>query len=190
MSKLSKKGKLILNLGCGTAKILGAINIDVEKSCQPDLILDFKGPLPFPADFVDKIYFFHVIEHIEAKFHESVLREFRRILKPAGEIYISYPEFVSCAQNYISNFRGQREFWKNTIFGRQLYASDFHVSLMDSREFQILLDKVGFGNIVITNESEEEKYNSLAYATKIGPKLTYEDCVNEEIFQKQTLGAE
>jgi predicted SAM-dependent methyltransferase len=190
LKRLSKQGKLVLNLGCGSNKIKGALNIDKEKSCKPDMLLDFAKDLPFPNDFVDKIFFFHVIEHIKEVDHLDLLKEFRRVLKKDGQLYISYPEFVVCAKNYIDNVGGHRDFWRNTIFGRQLYPSDYHIALMDSRKFVNLLDQAGFGNILVVEESKQEPYNSLAYATKIGPKLTYEDTLNLEIFGKQTLGAE
>lgn len=186
MNRLSQQRNLILNLGSGSNKIKGSINIDIEDSCKPDLVCDFRHILPFPNDFVDKIQFFHVIEHIESKFHEGMLNEFWRVLKPGGQLYISYPEFVAVAKNYINNERGLKEFWKNTIYGRQLYKSDYHVSLMDSRDFFILLDNCGFKNIVITEESKEEKFNSICYATKGGKKFTYEDSVNLTIFGKIT----
>lgn len=180
---------MILNLGCGSNKVEGAVNIDLEKSCKPDLILDFRTSIPFPADFADKIYLFHTIEHIEEKFHETILKECHRILKPSGSILISYPEFTTCAQNYIRNFKGQRDFWKATIFGRQLYPSDYHVSLMDSSFFSSVLYKCGFGSILCSPESEEEKFNTLVSAVKSETRLTYEDTINKFIFGIETHGA-
>lgn len=147
------------------------------------MVFDFRNHLPFKSNIVDKINFFHTIEHIEAKFHEGMLKEFWRVLKPNGQIFISYPEFVACAKNYINNDKGQRKFFSHTIYGRQNFPSDYHVSLMDSREFFTLLGNCGFKNIVITSEKPEE-FNSIAYAVKGGKKFTYEDSINLTIFGK------
>lgn len=154
----------------------------MEKSCEPDILWNFDKGLPFPDDFVDEINLFHVIEHIQEKKHLPLLKEFFRVLKNNGSVYISYPEFVVCARNYINNVQGIRDFWKATIFGRQLYPSDYHVTLMDSRGFYNLLDDAGFKNIVITEESKEEPHNSICFALKGGRKFSYEDALRYHIW--------
>ena len=173
---------LKLNLGCGKEKIEGCVNIDVEPSCNPDLVLDFiRDPLPYKEDEVDRIYLFHVIEHIPEVFHEKLLEEIRRVLKWDGKVYIAYPEFTECAKNYMENKQGKKEFWKNTIYGRQLYPSDFHVALMDTPDFIYLLRKVGFDHIIHKPETNEP-YNTLVCCMKGEPMMSYEDVLAKEIF--------
>jgi len=89
-----------LNLGCGSQKIKGYVNIDVEKKCRPDLVCDFiKKPLPYKPESVDQVLLFHTIEHIQRRYHRLLLWQIWRILKPGREFLIAFPEFRRCFQN-------------------------------------------------------------------------------------------
>jgi predicted SAM-dependent methyltransferase len=172
---------LNLNLGCGKSRIEGCVHIDVEPSCEPDLVLDFvSNPLPYDDSSVDRVFLFHVIEHIPEVRHYALLKEIRRVLKPEGTFWVSYPEFKVCALNYISNHRGQREFWKNTIYGLQRYPSDFHVALMDTDAFRNLLTEIGFQNIEARPE-KNETYNTIVQCSKGEPMNSYEDLLVREV---------
>lgn len=158
---------LILNLGCGTTKIDGAVNVDVEPSTKPDIVCNFtEQPLPYGNDEVDKIYLFHTIEHIVKPKQARLLYEFNRVLKVGGELYISYPEFIECAKRFIDNTGGKREFWERTIYGRQLYPADYHVALMYTPYFIEFLREAGFTNVKATSEPVPNEYNTIVYATK------------------------
>lgn len=170
------KKQVKLNLGCGANKIPGYVNIDVEKSCKPDLIVDFiNDRLPFKAGSVDEIVIFHTIEHIGKHFHSRIFNEAFRVLKSNGKLYVSYPEFWKCAQLWHKNWKGMRDFWEKTIYGRQLYPSDFHVCIMDPFELSITLQVCGFKNIQHTPELKE-KYNTITVAERADHKyVTYEE---------------
>lgn len=170
-----------LNLGCGTNKIPGFLNVDTEKTCKPDILCDFVSKkLPLKSGTVDEIVFFHCIEHIRKCFHKRILTEIWRLLKPGTQVFISYPEFSKCYKNWATNFRGKRDFWEKTMFGRQLYASDYHVCAMHTPEFKDLLKDCGFESI--TNISEEiEPHNTIVTATKGLKPLNYEDLIRADI---------
>lgn len=155
-----------LNLGCGSNKIKGYINIDCEKSCKPDKVWNFiKKPLPFRKNSVKEILFFHTIEHIRKIYHKQLLLDFHRVLAPGGHLYISYPNFWECAQRWHDNTAGQRTFWEATIYGRQLYGSDFHVCAIDPNELTFMLTEAGFIDIK-TNPECLEEFNSITVAVK------------------------
>jgi SAM-dependent methyltransferase len=161
---------LILNLGCGSNKIEGAVNVDIETSCKPDLIHNFTHvPLPYGEGSVDRVYLFHVIEHIPKKLHRFVLSEISRVLKPGGEFYVSYPEFIECAKRYIENTEAKRDFWEATLYGRQLYESDFHVALMFTPHFLESLREFGFSRVIAHPEPEE--YNTVVFAVRANGKV-------------------
>jgi SAM-dependent methyltransferase len=170
-----------LNLGCGSVKIPNCVNVDVSEECKPDVVADFKKRLPFPDDSVEKVLFFHVIEHIEEKYHDAVFDEIHRVLKPEGTLLISFPEFLKVAENYRTNHLGMRDFWKATIYGRQLYSSDYHVSLMDSSEFKIRLEERGFTNVAVQSE-KREPWNTVVSCKKGAIPKSYEEILAEEIF--------
>jgi len=171
-----------LNLGCGTTKLQGYLNIDAEKSCKPDLVLDFvKKRLPQKDGMVEEILFFHCIEHIQKSKHRDILLECSRVLKPGGKIYISFPDFWECAKRWHDNVSGQKRFWEATLYGRQLYPGDFHVCAMDTAELILMLYECGFGGIKAVPETDEP-YNKLVTAVKVRDALpTYETLVAQDI---------
>lgn len=178
LKKLKKQSRpLKLNLGCGKSKIMGCINIDIEKSCKPDLIHDFtKKELPYKKNSINEVYFFHTIEHISKRLHREILQEIHRVLEPGGRVYISYPEFTKCVGNWITNHRGMRQFWEATIYGLQRYPSDYHVCIMDSQEFTQLLNEVGFTKVAHGPESKED-YNTIVSAVKSTSYVSYEELI-------------
>lgn len=176
-----------LNLGCGASKIPGYLNVDVEDSCKPDLVHDFtKAPLPFESGVVDEVLLFHTIEHISKKYHSTIVNEIHRVLRPGGQFFCSFPEFRKCFANWERNAGGQKEFWEATLFGRQLYPSDFHVCIMDSHDFAIFLRNSSFIDIKVAPEPTET-YNTIIVATK-GPKLIeYTSQVEEDMLKFQLV---
>lgn len=159
--------ELKLNLGCGEVKIPHYVNVDVEESLKPDVVCNFiKAPLPFEDSTVDEVLLFHCIEHIEKRLHGRIYCEIFRVLKPNGRFLLSFPEFTKCAENYITNYKGMREFWEQTIYGLQRYPSDFHVSAMNSKEVSYLLRDIGFFSIVFCPEPPPNEYNSIVSSKK------------------------
>lgn len=168
-----------LNLGCGSNKIEGFINIDVEPQCKPDLICNFvHEKLPFKAGTVEEVVLFHTIEHINKFWHTRILAEVWRVLKPSGSFLISYPEFLKCVKNWRTNYRGKKQFWEATIFGRQLYPSDFHVCIMHTPDFVRLLSDCGF--IKITSQPESgDTFNTIVGCIKGVRVPNYEDLIKD-----------
>jgi predicted SAM-dependent methyltransferase len=169
---------MTLNLGCGTRKIEGCINVDTFG--KPDVCANILH-LPFKSETIDKIYLFHTIEHIEDIKHYDLFMEFRRILKDNGELIISYPEFTKCAQNFIENKNGDRVFWGRTIYGRQSYPGDYHVALMYTPWFKNFLRDVGFNDIKDFPEPGEP-YNTVIKCKKDIRPLSLVERYKRDIF--------
>jgi SAM-dependent methyltransferase len=171
---------LKLNLGCGSTKLEGYVNIDVEPACQPDLVLNFVTErLPYESETVDEVVMFHTIEHIQRHLHVRILSEIHRVLKNGGQVILSYPNFWICAQYWKENYQGQRDFWHATIFGRQLYPADYHVCAMDPTELEILLRDIGFERVRSLPE-KTEVYNSITTGFAIDTK-NYKDLLVEDL---------
>jgi SAM-dependent methyltransferase len=155
-----------LNLGCGNNKIEGCINIDVEESCKPDIVHDFtKAPLPYETSTVDEIYFFHTIEHIRKPAHGFILQEIYRTLKIDGRVFISYPNFEVTSTYFLDNHQGKRDFWEATLFGRQLYPSDYHVCAIIPSYLELMLGELGFEKC-LTKPEKGQEFNSVTTAVK------------------------
>ncbi len=84
--------KKIINFGCGTTTMKGALNIDCVKLPNVDQVVDFgKFPYPFPDNSIDEIHMYFVLEHLND--HFKVIKEIYRILKRGGKVYIRVPHF-------------------------------------------------------------------------------------------------
>lgn len=177
---IATRESLKLNVCCGANKIPGYVNIDINEDLDPDQVADVRLGLPYQSESIDEIVFFHAIEHIESQYHEFILSEFWKLLKYSGALYISYPEFKRVAKNYIENYRGMKDFWKNTIYGLQRYPGDYHVSLMDTVDFCEILKLTGFIDIEYCAEPNED-YNTVICCKK-GPIVrSYESLLNTEV---------
>lgn len=162
---------MTLNLACGNNSIKGCINVDkfVDKC---DIKCDITN-LPFKDGSVDTVFLFHAIEHFEELKQIDLLKHIWQKLKPEGRLVLSYPEFTKCAQNYINNYKGMRDFWKATIYGRQLNPGDYHYTLMDSVFFKDLLAQLGYKNITVQPEPNEP-YNTVVKCQKGNLPITQE----------------
>lgn len=81
---------LFLNIGAGSKKIQGFINVDIEPGA--DIVTDVTKGLPFEDNSVDGIYSEHFIEHLSQDDGCFFFRECRRILRPGSVIRIATPD--------------------------------------------------------------------------------------------------
>lgn len=87
--KITKK-LVKLNLGSGSKRINGFVNVDKFKHPNVDIVHDLNVfPYPFKSDSVDYIFMSHALEHLDNPF--NVLLECHRILKLGCELYIVVP---------------------------------------------------------------------------------------------------
>lgn len=180
---------LILNLGCGENKLEGCVNVDCEKATNPDLVLDFRRePLPYEDGAVDEVWMIHCLEHIEFPFWEGIFKEVARVLKPNGIYLLAYPEFSECAKRFISNTGGQRSFWRATLYGRQLYPSDYHVCPVFSPDLKEMLENHKFYRVKFEPESEREPYNTILVARRDPDFITRESVLTKELRLVNTSG--
>lgn len=177
------KKSIKLNIGCGENKLEGFVNIDVEPRVKPDLVHDVVTTrLPFKENSVDIVHCIHNIEHIELKHWHNVLADFWRVLKPKGKLYLAYPEFEICAKYFVTNHQGQKDFWRATLYGRQLYPGDFHVTPVVTKDLAKVLHFCGFDGIKHTPEPEHD-YNTFLVCYKDKRSETKEDIIKKAIFK-------
>lgn len=176
--------KLSLNIGCGENRLEGFINIDcVENNVvKPDLVLDILTQnLPYDAGTVDEIWMIHALEHIEMRHWAYLLQGFKNVLKDNGALVLSYPEFGECSKRFLNDTNKQRNFWRATLYGRQLYDSDYHVVPMHSDEIKEILEVAGFYRINYRPESTNEPYNTIMCGYKNPAPITREQVLIREL---------
>lgn len=96
---------LQLHLGCGNIYKAGWVNIDAyfTPPCTPDLTLDLRQSLPFPAGTCAEVYSEHFFEHIPyPEGAVSNLRETWRVLHPGGRVSIGVPDPIPVITAYLA----------------------------------------------------------------------------------------
>lgn len=175
-----------LNYGCGERKIEEFINIDIEPSIKPDLVCDLrKDAFPFENESIDEIWCLHNIEHIEIHYWPHIFYEFNRVLKLDSTLVLAYPEFDICVKYFLENYRGMKHFWQATLYGRQLYLGDYHVTPVQSPVLSQHLNMSGFVDIKWAPDDIAE-YNSFMKAKK-GIVLNRENIIRKEVFGKSLV---
>lgn len=77
----------ILDVGCGDAKVPGAIGIDKADLTGVDVVHDLNQfPWPLDDETFDEIYMNDIIEHLDDSI--KVMEQVYRLLKPGGKVYI------------------------------------------------------------------------------------------------------
>ena len=92
------QGRTALNLGCGLKRISEAVNVDITRETNPDVIHDLNQmPWPLPADHFREVLAYDVIEHLEDFI--AALEEIHRVCSHGAVVRITVPHF-SCANAY------------------------------------------------------------------------------------------
>jgi predicted SAM-dependent methyltransferase len=142
-----------LNLGCGLDKKQGYINIDIRKEVKPDLIWNLENiPYPFESNSIEEIIAKDVLEHFPFRKVENILKEWFRILKPQGKLYIQTPDLIAICYKVILN---NNYTWKDIsywVYGGQDYNENFHKSGFTIPTIRKLLESIGFKIEKIEND--------------------------------------
>jgi predicted SAM-dependent methyltransferase len=111
-----------LNLGCGDKILDGYVNVDVvasRRGVKPDVICDLRRLTAFDDGCADEILAVHVVEHFWRWEVTEVLREWTRVLMPAGRMIVECPNLLSAASELLDDPElragagpeGQRTMW-------------------------------------------------------------------------------
>lgn len=83
-----------LNLGCGSRKLDGFLNVDNSPHCEPDLLLDLENlPWPFETASAQEIVLTHVLEHLgqTPAVYLGIVGELYRVCAPGALVRITVP---------------------------------------------------------------------------------------------------
>lgn len=160
-----------LNLGSGSDKREGYINVDSNKQFKPDKIGDVRK-LSFKDNYADEILARDILEHIPISECQKTLLEWKRILKPGGKLIIQVPNLDTISRglrNKKTNVIKRFDLIKR-IFGGQDYSGNFHQNGFTPGTMEICLKSALFKYIKI-NPIEDLKdptypYNLVARCIK------------------------
>lgn len=149
-----RNSPLRLHLGCGTVRLPGWVNIDMDGG--PDLQLDLRFGLPFPDGSVDLIHTEHMLEHMCLSDGKLLMAEGYRVLRLGGTMRIGVPDLEKIVQRYSApGWRDQawvqdRNFdWIDSPVA--LINTSFrgweHLYLYDETELRLRLSQTGFADV-------------------------------------------
>ena len=108
-------GGLILNIGAGSTRLPGAVNLDLLDGPNIDIV-GADEQLPFQDASVDLVVLQEVLEHVARPMH--MLREIARVLRPGGHVYCQTPF-------QIGFHPGPSDYWRFSRQGiEQLFGSE------------------------------------------------------------------
>jgi predicted SAM-dependent methyltransferase len=138
--------KMYVHLGCGEIDWPKFINVDV-RAYEHIHYLHKVDELPFFKDnSADLIYVSHCLEHIPFRNTNTVLNEWRRVLKPGGTLRISVPDFESLLRIYEDNNHDMNSILY-PLMGAQDYRFNFHYNAFNFESLKRLLLEAGFSKV-------------------------------------------
>jgi len=153
-------GANVLHAGCGSGQVDTDVNeyvmvtaLDVSakaltmykrvnKSIPNERIIQANiFSLPFDDETVDGIYNLGVVEHFTKDDIQTILREFRRVLKAGGKVIIFWPPTFGVTTNFLDGVH----FILNNILKKNIKLHPDEISRLQSKEYaKSLCEPVGY----------------------------------------------
>lgn len=136
-----------LHIGCGERFLPGYKHLDARKFPHVDYVTDKLDNLEMFADnSVEEIYACHILEHFtRSAMKGGMLKEWHRVLKPAGVLRIAVPNFEAIVEEYLSS--RNLESVMGLLYGGQNYEYNFHYQTYDFKRLSEILKRAGFTDI-------------------------------------------
>lgn len=137
-----------LNLGCWHRSIPGFINIDLCDFPHIDYNSSIDDLSMFKDNTVDLIYSSHSFEYFDRQKAVSVLKEWRRVLKPGGTLRLAVPDFDKLIKVYQKTEKLEKIL--GPLFGRmEINTPDgpqmlYHKTVYSFSSLKIVLEENGF----------------------------------------------
>lgn len=127
-----------LNIGAGADTEEGWTAWDID-DCN------LAQRITLPDASVDEIRASHVLEHIPRAETLPTLKEWKRVLKPGGRLFVAVPDFDRIVSAMLDGAEDAN--MEAYIMGGQTDAHDFHHALFNEDKLRKLLDAAGFSRI-------------------------------------------
>ena len=142
---------LKLNLGSGDRPLPGFVNVDVLPDARGvDVVADISEHLPFEDCSASVVYATHLLEHFPHARTVDILREWRRVLEPGGQLLVAVPDLLVVAKILVSRpgwFMPPHNPWLGVIFGGQKDDWDFHKAGFTEPWLAYVLGLAGFSDV-------------------------------------------
>ena len=136
-----------IHLGCGKRNFgKGWIHIDAVD--YPHISCNSVFPLPFDDGVADLIYASHLFEYFDREEALSVLKEWRRVIKPGGILRLAVPDFNVISKLYTEDLY-QIDTFLGPLYGKMQMNDEiiYHKTCYDFRSLKDVLRCAGFVKI-------------------------------------------
>ena len=162
-----------LQIGSGVNILKGWFNTDLNPT-KEIVFLNVKRRLPFDDRTFDYVFSEHLIEHLNYREGEFLLRECFRILKPSGKIRLATPDLrfliELCAsektelqKRYITwavdLFLPNIRIYQDTFVINNFFQTWGHKFIYDFKTLQDALNRAGFIDVACYNVGESNDIN-------------------------------
>jgi len=133
-----------LEIGAGRSPTFGFVHQDIRKLPHIEHVCDAKK-LPFPDNRFKEIRAVDVLEHFEWRDIRQVLKEWNRVLRPNGLIYIQCPNVAEICRLFLE--RNEITDWEKFsyyMFGAQDYPENTHKTGFDMEGLSRILNETGY----------------------------------------------
>jgi predicted SAM-dependent methyltransferase len=136
-----------LHLGCGK-RDFGPGWYNVDGNAYPHVHHRDLTRLPLADDSAELAYSSHVIEYFDRDEVESLLKEWRRVLKPGAPLYLAVPDFAPMAKLYSEGMFPLRNFL-GPLYGKIRLGDAwvYHKTVYDYSDLSAMLASLGFRDI-------------------------------------------
>ena len=149
-----------LHLGSGSRYLEGYLHVDIADYEHIDIKSSVDKLNTIDNDTVDEIYASHVLEYFDRNEVESVLNEWKRVLKKDGVLRIAVPNFEALIKVYQET--AEIEKILGPLYGKwELTDGNFiyHRTVYDKNSLTELLERMGFSDIELWDWREVFKDN-------------------------------
>lgn len=147
------RGTIRLNLGGAgegyrEGRIPGFLTVDLRKDAA-DVYSDVSDLSLFTDGSVSEIYASNVLEHFPHVQTVTVLREWRRVLKKGGKLWVSVPDFEQTVRIFLMH--GLTDWVQYLAWGDQAHPLNYHYINFTFGTLAKACDKAGFSDIKRVN---------------------------------------
>lgn len=144
-----------LNIGCGAKLWPGFVNIDFPGNWsgkKPDIECDVRA-ITLPDGYADSAYAIHVFEHFYRWEADSVLIEWKRVLKDGGKLILELPCLDKVIGHFMEGIKNkrpvtdQRTMWR--LYGDPIYKDPnmVHKWCYPVQEIIEMMTEAGFKDV-------------------------------------------
>ena len=134
-----------LNLGCNTRILKGYTNIDFTAYPGVDIVSDVSKLPMIKDESVDVVRASHILEHFRVWDTQRVLKEWYRVLKPGGLLYLSVPDWERAIEIYMKG--GLCDWLLYFMYGDQKDEGSYHYTNFDMEKLTREIKSAGFKEI-------------------------------------------